>query len=139
MIQKKVNSIGRAMLLLAVTATAQALPSKFAGAASRARSGHQVGATTRAPRPDAPTSPALVAPFDSTILAEIAACCCNLTNIVRECCSTTESIIGSLGDPGICDATLWSTVAGIQNTQQSVIGWLKTIMLELRGLCQPIP
>jgi hypothetical protein len=80
----------------------------------------------RAPRPDAPMVPAIVSPLDTSLLADIAACCCNLTNTVGP------------NDKGICDASRWSTVDGIQNTNQSVIGWLKTIMIELRGLCQPM-
>jgi hypothetical protein len=86
------------------------------------------GATiVRAPRPEGSNEPSLVSPFDSSLLADIAACCCNLTNTVGP------------NDKGICDASRWSTVDGIQNTNQSVIGWLKTIMIELRGLCQSMP
>jgi hypothetical protein len=127
------------MVMSLMSSTLHAVEAKYAATARRARAMHvaEESKEMRAPRPDAPTS-GVVSPFDATILADIAACCCNLTNITVACCSQINGIIGSLTDPGICDATLWSTVAGIQDTQQSVIGWLKTIMIELRGLCQPV-
>lgn len=80
----------------------------------------------RAPRP-ADLTGTIVTSSESSLLADIAACCCNLTNVIGP------------DAQGICDAARWSTIDGIQLTQQSVIGWLKTIMIELRGFCQPAP
>ncbi len=171
-------------------------------AATRER-GSRRGPSDRAVRPDAPSypgsTPQVVSPYDSSLLAAIKKCVCELKNIVESdfevllsaienlsltvncsgldsvasmievviesgfdrLCSKVENInvnlsgidsvvteidillsqsddilcaVGSKTDFAYSDTAIFTSLDGINNTEISLISWVKTIMRELRGV-----
>lgn len=84
----------------------------------------------RAPRLDAPTADTPSYPVVSSSAADL--------ELIRSAlCTLTISLnvtLGALTDSGSCFPTI-ATAADIDAATLSVIGWLKTIMRELRGVC----
>lgn len=137
-------------------------------AATRER-GSRRGPSDRAVRPDAPSypgsTPQVVSPYDSSLLAAIKKCICELKNITESgfelICSKIADItlfisgvdgivtdidvllsqsddilcaVGSKTDFAYSDTAIFTSLDGINNTEISLISWVKTIMRELRGV-----
>lgn len=84
----------------------------------------------RAPRIDAPTA-------DSPSYPVVSGGAADLALIRSALCALTLNLnvsLGSVTDPGSCFPAI-ATNADIDAATLSVIGWLKTLMRELRGTC----
>lgn len=76
---------------------------------------------TRAPRPDALTTPQIACGSDSALLAEIKQCVCQLRNLVERCaCSQNEEILSELQE------ILQVTVETLSNTDE-ILGALGSV------------